>query len=199
VADVGPPALAVDHEPPAARARSGCCSCGSTTACGPRCPGRGRSSSTASRCWSAGSPRTTRPGGAGRGRAAGGGWARGYELHAVVGACGAVGAFRVTPPDAGEATVARDVLPWSGACDLGGATLLADANYDPVALYAAVADAGGRLLAPRRKPGTGLGHHAPSTRTAWPPPRPWTGRPWGRAAAAGRPTACGTGSSRRSG
>jgi hypothetical protein len=96
-----------------------------------------------------------------RGKAPGGGWARGYKLHAIVNACGAVEAFCVTPLNAGEATVAREVLLWSGACDLRGATLLADANYDSVALYAAVAAAGGRLLAPRRKPGTGLGHHGP--------------------------------------
>lgn len=89
-----------------------------------------------------------------------GGWARGYKLHAIVNACGAVEAFCVTALNAGEATVARDVLLWSGACDLrGGAVVLADANYDSAALYAAVAGAGGRLLAPRRKPGTGLGHH----------------------------------------
>jgi hypothetical protein len=96
-----------------------------------------------------------------RGKAPGGGWARGYKLHAVVNACGAVEAFCATALDAGEATVAREVLVWCGACDLGGATLLADANYDSNPLYAAVADAGGRLLAPRRKPGTGLGHHGP--------------------------------------
>jgi hypothetical protein len=76
-----------------------------------------------------------------------------------VNACGAVEAFRVTPLNAGEATVARDVLLWSGACDLRGAVVLADANYDSNALHAAVAGAGGRLLAPRRKPGAGLGHH----------------------------------------
>ncbi len=87
------------------------------------------------------------------------GWGRGYKLHAIVNACGAVEAFCVTPLNAGEATVARDVIVWSGACDLRGALLLADANYDGNALYAAVAAAGGRMLAPRRKPGTGLGHH----------------------------------------
>ena len=40
-----------------------------------------------------------------------------------------------------------------------GVTLRGDANYDAHALYAAVADRGGRLVTPRRKPGTGLGHH----------------------------------------
>ena len=90
-----------------------------------------------------------------RGRAAGG-WAGGYKFHAVVDACGAVGAFAVTPLGAGESTVARELL--TPACDLRGALVLADGNYDSNPLYAAVAAAGGRLLAPRRKPGTGLGH-----------------------------------------
>ncbi|HET8646582.1 MAG TPA: transposase [Vicinamibacteria bacterium] len=91
-----------------------------------------------------------------RGRAPGG-WGTGYKLHAVVNACGAAEAFAVTPLDAGEATVARGLLvPALG--DLRGCLLLADANFDSNPLYADVAGAGGRLLAPRRKPGTGLGH-----------------------------------------
>ena len=90
-----------------------------------------------------------------RGRAPGG-WGDGYKLHAIVNACGAVEAFTVTALDAGEATVARGVL--SAACDLRGALVLADGNFDSNPLYAALAAAGGRLLAPRRKPGTGLGH-----------------------------------------
>lgn len=90
-----------------------------------------------------------------RGRAPGG-WGKGYRLHAVVDACGAVGAFTVTGLDAGEATVARGVL--CGACDLRGALVVADGNFDSNNLYGSVAAAGGRLLAPRRKPGTGLGH-----------------------------------------
>lgn len=87
-----------------------------------------------------------------------GGWARGYKLHAVFNACGAVELFTVTPLNAGEATVARELLS-IGACDLAGATLLADANYDSNPLYATTAEAGGKLVAPRRKVGTGIGHH----------------------------------------
>ena len=91
-----------------------------------------------------------------RGRAPGG-WGTGYKFHAVVNACGAVEAFAVTPLDAGESTVARELLvPALG--DLRGCLLLADANFDSNPLYGAVAESGGRLLAPRRKPGTGLGH-----------------------------------------
>jgi hypothetical protein len=100
-----------------------------------------------------------------RGRAPGG-WGKGYKLHAVVNACGAVELFTVTGLDAGESTVAREVL--CAAADLRGALVLADGNFDSNNLYGAVARASGlyggdagaaaRLLAPRRKPGTGLGH-----------------------------------------
>ena len=90
-----------------------------------------------------------------RGRAPGG-WGRGYKLHAIINACGAVEAFAVTALDAGEATVARE--PLVPACDLRGALALADGSFDSNNLYGSVSDAGGTLLAPRRKPGTGLGH-----------------------------------------
>ena len=96
-----------------------------------------------------------------RGRAPGG-WGKGYKLHAVVDACGAVELFAVTGLDAGESTVARQVLvpALPAAADLRGALVLADGNFDSNNLYGAVAEAGAaaRLLAPRRKPGTGLGH-----------------------------------------
>lgn len=86
-------------------------------------------------------------------------WGRGYKLHAVVDASGAVDAFAVTPLDAGEATVARRLVQ---TLDLSGVTVRGDANYDSNPLYDAVAQRGGRLIAPRRKPGRGLGqrrHH----------------------------------------
>jgi IS5 family transposase len=99
---------------------------------------------------------TRDPDAAARGRVRGG-WAKGYKLHALVDAAtAAVDAFRVTPLDAGEATVAREMV--AAGPRLDGALVRADANYDSNPLYAAVADRGGRLLAPRRKPGTGLGH-----------------------------------------
>jgi hypothetical protein len=88
-----------------------------------------------------------------------GGWARGYRLHALVDAAsGAVDAFAVTPLNAGEPTVMRDVV---ANLDLGGAVVRGDANYDSNPLYAAVAAAGGRLVAPRARPGAGLGHSTP--------------------------------------
>lgn len=88
------------------------------------------------------------------------GWANGYKLHAVVdAACGAIDAFAVTPLSAGESTVLRAALV--PRLDLRGCTLRADANYDANATYAAVAAAGGRFVAQRRKPGAGLGRHGP--------------------------------------
>ena len=87
------------------------------------------------------------------------GWGRGYKLHVVVDATsGAIEASAVTPLSAGEATVLRhELLP---QLDLRDSTLRGDANYDSNAVYAAVAAAGGRHVAQRRKPGTSLGHHA---------------------------------------
>jgi len=85
-----------------------------------------------------------------------GGWGRGYKLHAVVDSCGAVETWKVTPLNEGESTVAQSMLPCT---ELSGARVRADANYDSVVLYRLIADAGGRFIAPRRKPGTGLGHH----------------------------------------
>ena len=41
---------------------------------------------------------------------------------------------------------------------LNGVTLRADSNYDSNKLYRAVARRKGRLIASRKKPGTGLGH-----------------------------------------
>lgn len=86
------------------------------------------------------------------------GWANGYKLHVVADASGGgIDALEVTALDAGEATVLRrGLLP---RVDLRGCTLRGDANYDSNATYRAVADAGGRHVAQRRKPGTGLGHH----------------------------------------
>lgn len=84
------------------------------------------------------------------------GWARGYKLHAVVDSLGAIDVFCVTALDAGEATVVRQRL--LGKTDLSGSILRGDANYDSNRLYRATARRGGRLIAPRKKPCTGLGH-----------------------------------------
>lgn len=91
------------------------------------------------------------------GKTPGDGWAKGYKLHVIVDAAtAAIEAFCLTPLDGGEATVLRrDLIE---RCDLRHATLRGDANYDSNPSYRAVANAGGRLLAPRRKPQRGLGH-----------------------------------------
>jgi hypothetical protein len=94
------------------------------------------------------------------GKLPGGGWGRGYKLHVILdAACGAVDAFAVTALAApGEPTVAaRLVAAHPGA--VRGAVMRGDSAFDSNPLYAAVADAGGRLVASRKKPGTGLGHH----------------------------------------
>jgi hypothetical protein len=83
------------------------------------------------------------------------GWGRGYKLHVIIDAIGAIDAFEVTPLSDGEATVMRRLVC---TADLHHSILRADANYDSNALYHAVEKTGGRLLAPRRKPGRGLGH-----------------------------------------
>lgn len=85
------------------------------------------------------------------------GWARGYKLHVIVDkSSGKIDAFDVTPLSGGEPTATLAMLE---KVDLRGATLRGDSNYDSNPLYAAVADAGGRLIAPRKKPFTALGHH----------------------------------------
>jgi len=85
-----------------------------------------------------------------------GGFARGYRLHAVRDAItGVIDVSAVTGLAAGEATVLRPMLR---KMRLRGCVIRADANYDSNALYAAAALRRGRLIAPRRKPGRGLGH-----------------------------------------
>lgn len=90
-------------------------------------------------------------------------WGRGYKVHVILdGRSGAVEAFDVTALGAGEPTVmARLVTDVAGPAGvLRGAVMRGDSNYDSNPLYRAVADdGGGRLVAPRKRPGTGLGHH----------------------------------------
>lgn len=86
-------------------------------------------------------------------------WGRGYKIHAIVDVSGAVDAFTVTPLNEGESTVGRRLVR---TLDLSGTVLRADANYDANLFYDAVAQRGGRLIVPRRRPGTGLSqrrHH----------------------------------------
>jgi hypothetical protein len=83
-------------------------------------------------------------------------WAKGYKLHALVDSTGVIETFEVTALDAGESTVACRLVRQT---NLHAVVIRTDANYDSNRFYAAVRQRGGRLIAPRRKPGRGLGHH----------------------------------------
>lgn len=94
-----------------------------------------------------------------------GGFARGYRLHAVRDCeSGVIDAAAVSGLHRGEAPVMRRLVR---RLPLAGCVLRADAGYDSNPLYAAVAGSGGRLVAPRRKPGRGLGHHPQHPDRLW--------------------------------
>jgi hypothetical protein len=91
---------------------------------------------------------------AGYGRAVGG-KAKGYKLHAIMNLHGRILAWRVSPMNTSEQTMAARLLrqvEHSGYA-------LSDGNYDSNELHAQVNRAGMQLVAPRRRPFTGLGHH----------------------------------------
>lgn len=84
-----------------------------------------------------------------------GSFSKGYRLHALADAAsGAIVAFSVTAMNASESSTMAEVF---GRANLGRAIIRADAGYDDGALYAIAAEGGGHLIAPRRKPGTGVG------------------------------------------
>lgn len=93
-------------------------------------------------------------------------FSRGYKLHAWGTQAQRIKAFCVTPLNAGETTVAREVL----VSKLPTHTLtLGDANYDSSPLYQAMADAGHRLLTPLKAAPKGrrsLSHASPARRAA---------------------------------
>ena len=91
------------------------------------------------------------------GKLPGDGWGKGYKVHLLTDACGAVDLFTVTPLDAGESTVMRRLIQWVEFRK--DQIVRADSNYDSNKLYARFAKRNARLIAPRKKPGTGLGHH----------------------------------------
>lgn len=78
----------------------------------------------------------------------------GYKLHALVDEKQRLVAFDVQPMNKAECVCARDLL--AAACRsrliAGGSTLLGDASYDSNRLHEAAAQAGVRLIAPRRCP-----------------------------------------------
>lgn len=88
-----------------------------------------------------------------------GGMARGYKLHAIWGGGPIPCAWDVRPMNESEPAVAAELLPSVP----GSGYLLADAAYDSNPLCEAAAAANHQLVAPRKRPGTGLGHrpHSP--------------------------------------
>lgn len=92
---------------------------------------------------------------AGYGRAAGG-KARGYKVHAIIGA-GGIAAWRIAPMNKDERTMAARLL--RGASIRG--YLIGDSNYDSNPLHAVCDQLGELQLIARRRHGAGtaLGHH----------------------------------------
>ncbi len=83
-------------------------------------------------------------------------WARGYKLHVLASWTGVIEAFAVTSLNTGEPPTARKIV---ADLDLCNTVIYGDASYDSNPLYGTIATCGGRLIAPRKRPGTGLGNH----------------------------------------
>lgn len=84
---------------------------------------------------------------------------RGYKLHAIWGSGSVPWAWAVESANVSEPTTATELT----AAVPGEGYLLGDAAYDSNALHEACEQVGRKLVAPRKKPGTGLGkgtkHH----------------------------------------
>lgn len=95
---------------------------------------------------------------AGYGRGVGG-QAKGYKLHAIIGNSAMPLAWSVQPLDVSESSQAHQLIPQLK----GEGYILADSNYDSSKLHDTAKDHGHQMLAPRRQPGTELGHrqHSP--------------------------------------
>ena len=87
-----------------------------------------------------------------------GGLARGYKLHAITNGQPMPATFEVDTLNVSEKAVARRMLPRLE----GAGYLVADSNYDASDLFDLAATQGHRLICPRPRPGTGLGHHPQS-------------------------------------
>jgi Transposase DDE domain len=87
------------------------------------------------------------------------GWAKGYKFHAVYGGSSLPEAWEVTALNAAEPEVAARLIP---AVRRGG-YLLADSSYDSNPLHDVALASGCQLIAPRKRPHSGLGHrrHSP--------------------------------------
>lgn len=78
----------------------------------------------------------------------------GYKMHAIWGGGKIPWAWNVLPANVSEPTTATDLV---GSVP-GEGYLLGDAAYDSNPLYGAAEKVGRKLIAPRKKPGRGLGH-----------------------------------------
>jgi hypothetical protein len=93
------------------------------------------------------------------------GKARGYKLFDVWGPGVVPDAFTLGPMNRDDPDAAADLLARLDAAGRGrGGYLLGDATHDSNPLHAACAARGMQMLAPRKRPGTGLGHreHEPT-------------------------------------
>jgi hypothetical protein len=85
---------------------------------------------------------------------------RGYKLHVIWSDRPMPEQWIVTPLNVCEKKMARRMLRRLGqAVDCGAGYVLADANYDSSVVHDQCAASAHQLLAPRPRPGTGLGHH----------------------------------------
>jgi hypothetical protein len=86
--------------------------------------------------------------------------AKGYKLYAVCNSRGEIAAWTLHAMNVPEPEAARELIPQLN----GEGYLLGDALYDSNELYDLAAARGRQLVAPRKKPGRGLGHrrHSPA-------------------------------------
>lgn len=83
------------------------------------------------------------------------GWGKGYKLHAVYGAEALPRQWDVEPINEAEPTIAAQLV---ANLEPGGGYLLGDSAYDSNRLHEVTTFGGRQLIAPRKRPGTGLGH-----------------------------------------
>jgi hypothetical protein len=89
---------------------------------------------------------------------AGGGFAKGYKLHAIWDRAAMPRAWEIRPMNQAEPVVAATTLVPQLAVTRHKRYLVGDAAFDSNKLYGAAADRGYQLLAPRKRPGKNLGH-----------------------------------------
>ncbi len=83
---------------------------------------------------------------------------KGYKLHTLIDNAGRVLSWRLTPMNADEGRVCVRLL--GGVPEVLNGYILGDGSYNDNKLFAAARVRGLRLVSPRRRPGTGLGHRA---------------------------------------